>query len=696
MKKMTLLAATALVSLTAAAQVSVGLERPKTDGAYDAFTTTDAFVKSADGLTVNFYESTEMAAKRTTTNTTTLYRQGAAVQSDFAWNLTCAMASDDNAWFGANDHPANDKFAEHFTFGFKLSVPEGKQFSVNAVELDLLVSANPTWRVRILNGEEELYNSGNMNKYNGFRNNLSVGNYALITATEFSMTYPEDDANASNAADQVTAALAAGFQLLPADLTLAAGDYTVVLDFDYNTLGSNKPMSFDTFTVDGELTEVAPAGGVATIGLVRPKTDGAYDAFTTTDAFVKSADGLTVNFYESTEMAAKRTTTNTTTLYRQGAAVQSDFAWNLTCAMASDDNAWFGANDHPANDKFAEHFTFGFKLSVPEGKQFSVNAVELDLLVSANPTWRVRILNGEEELYNSGNMNKYNGFRNNLSVGNYALITATEFSMTYPEDDANASNADDQVIAALAAGFQLLPADFTLAAGDYTVVLDFDYNTLGSNKPMSFDTFTIEGKLSDASTEDDGTITSPKSWNFSDWTAGTFTETFSKEGLTVAATEENNVTINANNRTVDGVTYTQRLVLAGAGAADYRNLSFNAPGSTTLKIEVVLMSGGNDANLNVAAGEFDNVVGTIPATSKAQKLSFTYKTDAPTTIYLYSEEGTINIYAVNVTLVDTAVGIDDIRTDSQQNAVYNLRGQQVAAPVKGQLYIVNGKKYIMR
>ena len=300
------------------------------------------------------------------------------------------------------------------------------------------------------------------------------------------------------------------------------------------------------------------------VGLERPKTDDGYAAFTTTDAYAKSADGLNVSFYESTEMAAKRTTTNTATLYRQGAAVQSDFAWNLTCAMAMDDDAWYGANDHPANDKFAEHFTFGFNLSVPAGKQFSVNAVELDLLVSANPTWRVRILNGDEELYNSGNMNKYNGFMNYLSVGNYARITADEFSMTYPEDDRNASNAADQVNAALGAGFQLLPAGLTLAAGDYTVVLDFDYNTIGFNKPLSFDSFTVEGRLA-SDVAEDGTISIPTTWNFSDWALERFTATTTKEGLTVVATADEAVEIDANTKTVEGVKYTQRLKLGGTG-----------------------------------------------------------------------------------------------------------------------------------
>ena len=691
MKKFTLLAATALMSLAATAQTVVGLERPKTDGAYDAFTSTDAYLKSADGLTVSFYESEEMAAVRTTENTRNLYHQGVAVPSDFAWNVTC---SNTVGFEGANAHADDAKFPENYNFGFKLNVPAGKSLSVDAVSFDLLVNANPTWRVRILDASSaELYNSGNMKEYNGFRNNISVGNYARITATALDMTY-EEGANADNAKTAATAALEEdGFLLLPADFTLAAGEYTVLIDFDYNTK-STQPVSFDSFTIEGKTISVATDESPV-VGIVRPKTDGAYDAFTSTDAYVKSADGLTVSFYESEEMAAVRTTENTRNLYHQGVAVPSDFAWNVTC---SNTVGFEGANAHADDAKFPENYNFGFKLNVPAGKSLSVDAVSFDLLVNANPTWRVRILDASSaELYNSGNMKEYNGFRNNISVGNYARITATALDMTY-EEGANADNAKTAATAALEEdGFLLLPADFTLAAGEYTVLIDFDYNTK-STQPVSFDSFTIEGKLTNAAAED-GTIALPTTWNFSDWTTGEITETMTKDGLTVAATEgeKQNVTIDSNNKTVDGVKYTQRIKLNGTGKAEYRNLSFKVPGSC--KVEVVLMSASSSADrtLNIATGEFSNVVATMSALgASATKATFEYKGDA-TTIYLYSAKDGINIYAIYVTALEgETVGISETRTDAAATAIYNLRGQRISQPVSGQLYIMNGRKYIAK
>ena len=438
------------------------------------------------------------------------------------------------------------------------------------------------------------------------------------------------------------------------------------------------------------------AAAQVTVGLERPKTDGAYDAFTSTEAYVKSADGLSVSFYESAEIAAKRTTTNATTLYRQGAAVQSDFAWNLTCAMALDDDAWFGANDHPANDKFAEHFTFGFDVNVPAGKQLSVSAVELDLLVSAPPTWRVRILNGAEELYNSGNMNKYNGFQNYLSVGNYARITATEFSMAYPEDDRNAGNAADQVEAALNAGFQLLPADLTLAAGDYSVVLDFDYNTIGFNKPLSFDAFTIEGTLADAGAADDATVV------YALQEGDTFTS-----GQTVDVKDGDDV--------VATITYGE------AGGAD-----FTAAKANGAIDGFVAFTEGNGENGNKAGGTFYTIVPakegvvTVAVVLNAGKAfyvledgtalddfngisvdeklygTFTFPVQAGKSYKVYCAGSKLGFYGFKYTY-DVSTGIQTVSTPkAETNVMYNLRGQRIDAPQQGQIYIMNGHKYIAR
>ena len=60
-------------------------------------------------------------------------------------------------------------------------------------------------------------------------------------------------------------------------------------------------------------------------------------------------------------------------------------------------------------------------------------------------------------------------------------------------------------------------------------------------------------------------------WNFSDWTAQTFTSEYTQDGLTVAATADQSVTIDGNKKTITGAnnTYecTQRLKFGGAGGS---------------------------------------------------------------------------------------------------------------------------------
>ena len=174
-----------LVGMTAAAQISVGLQRPmNTDGTYAAYTSTAAYAKSQDGVSVTFWESEQIHATQTTSNTTTLYTKGVSVQSDFAWGVTCSGPQ-------AKKHPADGKFPEGYAFGFDMTVPNGKKLTINDITIDLMVSAFPTWRIRILkeNGEE-LYNSNPMEEYMGFRTPTNYGNYGYVTSEELVLAYP--------------------------------------------------------------------------------------------------------------------------------------------------------------------------------------------------------------------------------------------------------------------------------------------------------------------------------------------------------------------------------------------------------------------------------------------------------------------------------------------------------------------------
>lgn len=144
------------------------------------------------------------------------------------------------------------------------------------------------------------------------------------------------------------------------------------------------------------------------------------------------------------------------------------------------------------------------------------------------------------------------------------------------------------------------------------------------------------------------------SWNFSNWQAGDISATTTIEGLTVEATPEKKVTIDGSKKTVEGVSYTQRLKFGGSGTLEYRNVHFDVPGSCTIKIVAAHASGsGDDRTLNIAAGSFSNIVDNTTVSAGADPILYaaTYKGD-PTTIYIYSANSGINLYAIYVESID--------------------------------------------
>lgn len=185
-----------------------------------------------------------------------------------------------------------------------------------------------------------------------------------------------------------------------------------------------------------------------------------------------------------------------------------------------------------------------------------------------------------------------------------------------------------------------------------------------------------------------------QTWNFSEWELQTINETITKDGLTVLANANSTVTIDGNNKTVDGVKYTQRLKTGGAGSAEGRTLSFNVTGKCTINVIACSSNSSDERTLNISAGEFANIytTATVP-TGNPVVVPIEYNGEA-TTIYLASASGGINFYAISV--VPTTTGIADITTEAaaDKNApVYNLAGQRVGNDAKGVL-IQNGKKFV--
>lgn len=163
-----------------------------------------------------------------------------------------------------------------------------------------------------------------------------------------------------------------------------------------------------------------------------------------------------------------------------------------------------------------------------------------------------------------------------------------------------------------------------------------------------------------------------QTWNFSEWEAKEYEETFTKDGLTVTATSGAKVTIDGNNKTVDDVSYTQRLKTGGTGGfaedgTEQRTLKFDVPGNATIDIILCSASSSEDRTLNVYFNAFTaeskgDPSTTVPAVAGSPvKQTVEYKGEA-TTITLCSAKSGVNIYAIYVT---TAGGTDPTPSDSQ-------------------------------
>lgn len=281
MKKITLLAVAALMAGSAFAQTSVGIQRPLVPNgtSYDdfAYITTADFNKSVDGLTAAFFESEEIHStivanqeKENGYEKKSLYRQGASVGDvDYVWMLNCQDF--DNS---KKRHKTETLGSENWNFGFDLTVAEGKSFTVNAIVFDLLVEQNPSYRIRIMKGAEEIYNSNWVTKTGGYNNEQwGAGSYCYITTDDVSFLF--EKMNGENHVNYQAIQYYPGFEdgvgtktPLPANLTLAAGTYRIIADVDFNK-DSSKGMSFDRFLLEGTLSAATAINSITTEKVVK-------------------------------------------------------------------------------------------------------------------------------------------------------------------------------------------------------------------------------------------------------------------------------------------------------------------------------------------------------------------------------------------------------------------------------------------
>lgn len=139
-------------------------------------------------------------------------------------------------------------------------------------------------------------------------------------------------------------------------------------------------------------------------------------------------------------------------------------------------------------------------------------------------------------------------------------------------------------------------------------------------------------------------------WNISDAdfnSLGSMTAETVVRQLHIVASSSEAITVDANNKSIDGYSFTHRLKFGGEGSAT-RQLWFNVSGNCTVEIYMMSSNSSSTRTLNLSVGGFGSPATTLPAGTTISKSTYVYE-GAATTIHLYPADGGINVYAIRLT-----------------------------------------------
>ncbi len=131
----------------------------------------------------------------------------------------------------------------------------------------------------------------------------------------------------------------------------------------------------------------------------------------------------------------------------------------------------------------------------------------------------------------------------------------------------------------------------------------------------------------------------------------TYDASFEQNGFTVLATATETVAIDASSKTVNGVSYANRLKLSGTGSAEARSVKFTITGANTFSMFAMASNSSSTRSVGVATldestGTFTDVqTFTVPGSSLQE-----YSVELTAgTYYVYSKDGGLNIQYATLT-----------------------------------------------
>ena len=199
---------------------------------------------------------------------------------------------------------------------------------------------------------------------------------------------------------------------------------------------------------------------------------------------------------------------------------------------------------------------------------------------------------------------------------------------------------------------------------------------------------------------EDVTAVSEKFWNFSDFEQGDITETTIIDNLKVIASSTKKVTIDPNDKSLDDISFTQRMKLNGTGASDSRTVQIKVVPNSHITVYGMSPSKNTERTMNLDIPTFGTTVATLVNDGTALgKVEYDYTGEEEVFVYLYSASSGFNLYGVKVEPIqseeeETSItgenwtfdaNPEDVITVTTQGYARNVTGDQVAGlqPVTG-------------
>lgn len=248
-------------------------------------------------------------------------------------------------------------------------------------------------------------------------------------------------------------------------------------------------------------------------------------------------------------------------------------------------------------------------------------------LVDYKSEWKVNNENTSEIVYNLINGNTE--YEVNQTFINPVLVLSSIDEVKISTVTLNITDANNN---------QIKVEEVTKKAGKYLVKVLFN------NEPVLEYELTVKAPLGDF--EEKVYELNASLLTIGDITANTIFEDF----FTVNANSEKKVTIDANNKELDGISFTQRMKFNGNGSSEYRNITFTIKG--TAKVVIYSMSSSSsatDRTVNVCDASGNVVFSKVVPTSALEKQEVELEAG---TYYITCLNGAINVYNVVVTVLE--------------------------------------------